>query len=420
MRAAASPRSTALVVLAAATALVTGACERKRSDGQAAAGATAPVAAPAPATATGPAAGGHSLRQELVGVWSRQPEPLGGPDDGMRAFEILRADGTREWREAELECSDLVRTTGTWTVDGDRLTLVTTHMTGWDGGEPHAPGCDRPGHRLTTSAQAETETHPVERCPSEVEYPSPYGELVTTSAAALRVPCRKLGAELWFKVATIEDLDGPGPPALPAAPSPAAPVPAGSEDALRRGKRTGVAPGEVPEVLTETLIDAIASGGEAVAARFVDATAPVVEVSHQPGAGKRPAPPRRTVHCGAAAVALLVAEATTAVQLQRQGAEYGEAALACSNRYLAEPDPSFGAWAQAPAPRPGRPLRHATCSAENLGGNGSTRVLLFVPDPARGLRLAGVLRHETAVADREQPWALLDDGLRAADAAGCR
>ncbi|HVV86358.1 MAG TPA: hypothetical protein VHE35_25050 [Kofleriaceae bacterium] len=147
------------------------------------------------------------------------------------------------------------------------------------------------------------------------------------------------------------------------------------EMTLRQGKRTGLgAPAELPEVATEDLIEALVKG-TVPWSRFVDPARGVVELK-LPGPGGAGTGPAGAVtrRCGTALAASFDALTRAMTEAGTSGLGY---ALDCDNAGLFVPDPD-GA---APS---------ATCSMESEAAGTIIVDLVFVPDPALGLRLTGV------------------------------
>ena len=141
------------------------------------------------------------------------------------------------------------------------------------------------------------------------------------------------------------------------------------EPTLRAGKRTGLGgPGEKPEVATEDLIEALVAG-TVPWTRWIDPAQGVVALK-LPADADGPVARR----CGAGLTAAL--DALTAAMKAAAASGLGYE-LDCDNLGLFAVDPS-GA---APA---------ATCSLESPAAGTTIVDLVFVPDPARGLRLVGL------------------------------
>ncbi len=159
---------------------------------------------------------------ELVGVWSPYPEVV---DGRFHEVEILRADGSFEWRETELRCdADVVRVAGKWRWDADRLVIESETVTAWEGKRKGEGGkCKHDGQELVVSPQVELSREPVTACPAEIEYPAPGGGMARAKVADLKFPCVMHGMDYKFKVATVEAYDpehpAPQPPAPPAPPA---------------------------------------------------------------------------------------------------------------------------------------------------------------------------------------------------------
>lgn len=177
----------------------------------------------------------------------------------------------------------------------------------------------------------------------------------------------------------------------------AAPLPPGEEpdeDTLRRGKRTGLgAPDEKPEVATEALVEAMVAG-TVPWTRWIEPTRGVVEL-RLPADASGPVARR----CGAGLTAALDALSTSMRGAAASGLGY---TLDCDNLGLVAPDPD------------GAPPA-AICSLESDAGGSLIVDLVFVPDPARGLRLVGV---STVPADGDSTTGL--EAFEAAMAADAR
>ncbi len=184
--------------------------------------------APADATRVAPSAAAiavdaaaPSVGLDLVGVWSTVPEVVAGR---YHDVEILRADGTYEWRVSELACAtNQVRITGTWTMDGDRLRVETRQLQAWEGDRPRAdPRCAHAGQTLATTERIELAREPVTPCPGEVEYARPGPDVIVTRArtAKLAFPCVVHGLDAKFKVASVEAYDAAHPPSVAGAVAP--------------------------------------------------------------------------------------------------------------------------------------------------------------------------------------------------------
>lgn len=190
----------------------------------------------------------------------------------------------------------------------------------------------------------------------------------------------------------------PPPPAVDAAP-PA--VDAGDpEAAARQGKRTGLgAADEVPEVVVEALIAAIAEG-KVPAARFVDPAEGYLEHIIMPGAMEKADPDVIKRHCGAKAATRFTDDAKTLMREQAEGKKdpaYVDHELICSNEFLATADPTFGARpdpAGGDAPVGGTPWKYALCRSGGAGEYDANYELLFAPDATRGVRVVGMLTWE--------------------------
>ncbi len=198
----------------------------------------------------------------------------------------------------------------------------------------------------------------------------------------------------------------PPPPsvALDAAPilvDAAPPIDAGDPEAARRqGKPTGLgAPDEVPAVVVEALIAAIAEG-TVPAARFVDPAEGYLEHTIMPGAMDKADPDVIERHCGARAAARFTADAKALLREQAEGKRdpaYVDHALICSNEFLAAADPAFAASvdpAGSGAMLGGTPWRYARCRSGGAGEYDANYELLFAPDATRGVRVVGMLTWE--------------------------
>ncbi|MBP6845991.1 MAG: hypothetical protein KA201_19690 [Kofleriaceae bacterium] len=220
--------------------------------------------------------------------------------------------------------------------------------------------------------------------------------------------------QVWFVAATVAALGGckkkdeappPPPPPADAAPiavdAPPIAVDAGDpEAAARQGKRTGLGtPDEVPEVVVEALVAAIAEG-KLPAARFVDPAEGYLEHIIMPGAMEKPDPDVIKRHCGAKAAARFADDARTLLREQAEGTKdpaYVDHELICSNEFLAAADPTFGARpdpAGGDTPVGGTPWRYALCRSGGAGEYDANYELLFAPDATRGVRVVGMLTWE--------------------------
>lgn len=200
---------------------------------------------------------------------------------------------------------------------------------------------------------------------------------------------------------------GAGGPAAPVAAPPAAAPPApaaepaapaeGSEDALRKGKRTGLGGAdEKPEVATEELMAAMVSGKFA-ASRLIDPAQGFVRLVTLPGGGEKLTPDKVTRVCGQKAEKELL---DTLEYLVSEKAKALGFELGCGNQYLAVADAEFGKTDS----KPGRAQKYATCGAGSPSEYGSNYDLIFVPDAERGLRLAAFLEWESGM-NPDLPWA---------------
>lgn len=197
----------------------------------------------------------------------------------------------------------------------------------------------------------------------------------------------------------------PPPPPLDAAPLAidAAPVVIDAGDpeaALRQGKRTGLGgPDELPEVVVEALIAAIAEG-KVPAARFIDPAEGYLEHVIMPGAMEKSDPDIIKRHCGAKAAARFTDDARTLIREAAEGRKdpaYVDHELICGNEFLAAPDPEFGG---RPDPAGGdalvgaTPWRYALCRSGGAAEYDANYELLFAPDATRGVRVVGMLTWE--------------------------
>lgn len=171
------------------------------------------------------------------------------------------------------------------------------------------------------------------------------------------------------------------------------------EAARRQGKRSGLgAPDELPEVVVEALIAAIAEG-EVPATRFIDPAEGYLEHTIMPGAMDEAEPDVIKRHCGAPAAARLRDDAKTLMREQAEGAKdpaYVDHALGCDNEFIAVADPEFGA---RPAPDGGAmiggtPWKYALCRSGGAAEYDANYELLFAPDATRGVRVVGMLTWE--------------------------
>ncbi len=206
--------------------------------------------------------------------------------------------------------------------------------------------------------------------------------------------------------------------AAAAQPSPttAATVDAGEPDpevGLRAGKRTGLgAPDEKPEVAVEALIKGIAEGTVAPA-RLIDPAAGFVKTIIMPGAEEKEVPEVHKRLCGKAAENELVALAKNLVAQEAEDPSHMDHVIACSNNFLASPDPEFGLLEDSGDPktdRPARPLAYALCRSDAAGEYDANIELFLLPDPERGLHVAGALTWESGM-NPEGPWASFADDL---------
>lgn len=144
------------------------------------------------------------------------------------------------------------------------------------------------------------------------------------------------------------------------------------EETLRQGKRTGLgSPDEKPEVATEGLIRAML--GKTVAwDRFIDPARGVIELT---AIGSTTGQDKLARRCGPEIASLTGFVASTLSGRLDDGALAYE--LSCDNSGLVVPD------AEAVEP-------YAVCSVESPADDQLVYHLVFVTDPTRGLRLAGV------------------------------
>jgi hypothetical protein len=146
------------------------------------------------------------------------------------------------------------------------------------------------------------------------------------------------------------------------------------ENELRAGKRTGLeSPDATPEVATEALVRALIRS-HAPWTKIVDAGVGLVELTSIPAEDDRPAVAHVEHRCGAQLEQTLLAFAMGATaSLDAPGLVYD---IVCDNIGLAVTVPGV--------------TSHAVCSISSPSGDGLEYDLVFVPDPARGLRLIGV------------------------------
>jgi hypothetical protein len=177
-------------------------------------------------------------------------------------------------------------------------------------------------------------------------------------------------------------LDAAAPVDAAVAPTPA-PRDAPDEASLRKGKRTGLgAADEKPEVLTEDLIRALASG-KVDLARFIDPKRPPVEASSV----STPCDDPKDKDCGYKPHGL--GKGYLAAMVKAGSAE-DERKLTCDNRFAATPDPAWGArdrFGELEDGAKATPARYLTCSVFGGGEWAESFHVLFVPDEARGLRM---------------------------------
>jgi hypothetical protein len=174
------------------------------------------------------------------------------------------------------------------------------------------------------------------------------------------------------------------PVALDAAVAPTAgPVDGPSEAELRKGKRTGLsAADEKPEVLTEELVRAMASGKVDVA-RFIDPKRPPVDASSV----STPCDDPKDEGCAYKPHGLGKGYLAAMVKV---GSNEDERRLTCDNRFAATPDPAWGArdrFGEIEDGAKATPARYLTCSVFGGGEWAESFHVLFVPDEKRGLRM---------------------------------
>ncbi len=165
-------------------------------------------------------------------------------------------------------------------------------------------------------------------------------------------------------------LDDARPPSTMDARSPIVGPLRPTEDMLRAGKRTGLgSPTERPEVATQAFVGALLAGAQPWS-RVVDPRLGVFELRNIDG-DRHPVPPTAGWQCGAAIERALAR--LTAASKARAGDEQLGYKFACINDPLDD------------AP----PMASCAIYADADGAPGFS--LVFVPDPALGLRLTGVL-----------------------------
>ncbi len=204
------------------------------------------------------------------------------------------------------------------------------------------------------------------------------------------------------------------------APDAAIPVDALADpDPDRRGKRTGLTAGELPEVATEDLVRAIAAGNVPLSA-FIDPKRGVYHKEDMPGAGDKPGPVIAKRECGAAAnkVALAYIKRMVAAEVSGHRATADESVhgLQCTNAFITKPDPKFGSLEDFEPPAPGFPMRYAICESPHIMEWDEGFFLVFTPDPTRGLALAAIVSIEGGMIS-EKIWAQVAKNL--ASPKGC-
>ena len=164
------------------------------------------------------------------------------------------------------------------------------------------------------------------------------------------------------------------------------------EEARRAGKHVGLAAGEKPEVITEELVAALATG-KADLQRFLDPTAGVFEYISLPGGRAKLEPDVKRQLCAKkpSRVGQYVEAMVTAAS---RGASNGEQPMSCNNEFLATDPGDQGAFR----------VRYAICGYTPSGEYGESRHVVWVPDAARGVRIAAIFSTEVGVNNTDGVW----------------
>ncbi|HEU0032214.1 MAG TPA: hypothetical protein VFQ53_16380 [Kofleriaceae bacterium] len=166
-----------------------------------------------------------------------------------------------------------------------------------------------------------------------------------------------------------------------------------AELARRKGKATGLASAtEKPAVITEELVRGIASGKVDVA-RFLDAKQPVVERIVMPGGMDKPVPEVKRTLCGAAAEKRVVAYVKQMVEREAKDHKDELHEIGCSNAFAEQEDPEFGADEMGNKTKT-VPMKHVVCSSSSAGEYDEIMRIEWVPDAARGFRIAAIVSTE--------------------------
>ena len=177
----------------------------------------------------------------------------------------------------------------------------------------------------------------------------------------------------------------------PPAPPPAKPT----EDQLRSGKHLGLTTGELPEVVSEELIRAIAAG-KVKLDRVVDPKHAVIVDAVGVSSPCTPGD-KKCEKANASRFKPRKPLAYLQAMVKAAGATNGADGLTCTNEYLVDADPSFGTLTNkgdVDGKRAATPLRYATCSVPGPAEYAEGFHVLFVPDATRGVRLAAVVSSE--------------------------
>ncbi|MCX5744468.1 MAG: hypothetical protein NT062_18410 [Proteobacteria bacterium] len=184
----------------------------------------------------------------------------------------------------------------------------------------------------------------------------------------------------------------------------AAPDAADNPDPARAGKKTGLTPGELPEVATEDFVRAL--GGKLKLAAFVDPKRGVYVKVALPGAGDTSGPMIDKLACGDAALTAARTYVARMQQAESAGKKTDDHVFACSNEFRTQPDPTFGEIdaAEGPTPSPAHPMAYAVCRSPHIMEWDEDFSLVFVADAKRGLALIAVVSTEGG-AKTTRTWA---------------
>ncbi|MEO8703792.1 MAG: hypothetical protein ABI867_27325 [Kofleriaceae bacterium] len=168
---------------------------------------------------------------------------------------------------------------------------------------------------------------------------------------------------------------------------------AAEEAARRKGKKTGIADGEKPEVITEELLRAIGTGKTPIK-RFIDPKLGVVERIHMPGATDKPNPDIKRTLCGATAETDTAKYLKTAVDAEAAHKSDDYAQLVCWNEFADKDDPDFGADEMGDKPAGAVVMKHVTCGTTSAGEYSEIAHVVWLPDAERGMRIAAIVSTE--------------------------